>query len=81
VPRRGGAQIADLARVFGFAEHEQILLVARFPDVDVVQSVLLVEEGSKAEAPRTPPQPIAAFGDGILGGEEDRLVVRRPLRR
>ena len=73
------AQPAKLGGVFGGAPEKDIFLVARLLHGNIVEFVLLFVDGFKRGRPEhVPPQLIGPLGDGVLGGQEERLVVGRP---
>ena len=79
VLRAGGGQVAGFAGVLGFNLENQVLAVARLADADIVEFVLLVVEQIEfGRAEDVAEQFVAAFGDVVLGGQEERLVVGGP---
>src|ERR1019366_3308300 len=65
--------------VLGFNFENQVLAVARLFDADIVELVLLVVEQIEfGRAEDVAEQLVAAFGDVVFGGQEERLVVGGP---
>ncbi len=79
VLRAGGGEVAGFAGVFGIDFENEILAVARLADFDIVELILLVvEKVEVGRAEDVAEEFVAAFGDVVLGGQEERLVVGGP---
>ena len=79
VGRPVGAQVARFRGVLGFALQEQVLHVPRLADPDIEQLVLIVVDLFELRgAQDVAPELVAALGDGVLGHQEERLVVGGP---
>src|ERR1035441_4118296 len=70
------AQPAELGSALAVDPQKDVLLVACFPEPDIVEFVLLVVKRLECGgAQHVPPQLVGSLGDGVFGGQEERLVV------